>query len=102
MLIRPATRNTRTELGYNVNIMNPNREARVVEVINRDKLDGITSAMVDGEQVDLGIVKSFSNSETLKRVLEDASQIFVSWVRLDAGQVLETHTHPIDSMYIMC
>ncbi len=74
-------------------------DSRPIEVISRDSLETITSAIVDGEKHELGMVKNFSSNTSMRGFLP--TTLSLAWVHLNRGEELSVHRHPEDSMIIM-
>jgi len=72
-----------------------------VRIIDRDSLDGISSAVVDGVVHNLGLVKDFHKHPVLEDFIADATRLSLSWVRLQPGEELAVHQHPTKSMIIV-
>lgn len=72
-----------------------------MRIINRDSLDGISSAVVDGVVHNLGLVKDFHKNPVLKDFIAGATRLSLSWVRLLPGEELAVHQHPTKSMIIV-
>ncbi len=60
------------------------------------------TVVVNGVEHWLGHVKDFTKHETLVNFLPKDNRIAIAWVRLEAGEQLTEHTHPVDSMILMC
>jgi quercetin dioxygenase-like cupin family protein len=72
-----------------------------VRIIDRDSLDGISSAVVDGVVHHLGLVKDFHKNPVLDDFIAGATRLSLSWVRLRPGEELAVHQHPTKSMIIV-
>jgi quercetin dioxygenase-like cupin family protein len=72
-----------------------------VRIINRDSLDGFSSAVVDGVVHNLGLVKDFHKNPVLEDFIAGATRLSLSWVRLLPGEELAVHQHPTKSMIIV-
>ena len=72
-----------------------------MRIIERDSLDGISSAVVDGVVHNLGLVKDFHKNPVLEDFIADATRLSLSWVRLLPGEELAVHQHPTKSMIIV-
>jgi quercetin dioxygenase-like cupin family protein len=57
---------------------------------------------VDGVEHWLGHVKDFTKNASLVDFLPKDNRISMAWVRLEAGEQLDPHTHPVDSMILLC
>lgn len=60
------------------------------------------TVLVDGIEHWLGHVKDFTKNPTLVDFLPNDNRISMAWVRLEAGERLDEHIHPVDSMILMC
>lgn len=72
-----------------------------MRIIDRDSLDGISSAVVDGVVHNLGLVKDFHKNPVLDDFIAGATRLSLSWVRLQPGEELAVHQHPTKSMIIV-
>jgi quercetin dioxygenase-like cupin family protein len=72
-----------------------------VGIIDRDSLDGISSAVIDGVVHNLGLVKDFHKNPVLDDFIAGATRLSLSWVRLRPGEELGVHQHPTKSMIIV-
>lgn len=72
-----------------------------MRIIERDSLDGISSAVVDGVVHNLGLVKDFHKNPVLEDFIAGATRLSLSWVRLLPGEELAVHQHPTRSMIIV-
>lgn len=72
-----------------------------MKIIDRDSLDGISSAVVDGVVHNLGLVKDFHKDPILDDFIAGATRLSLSWVRLKPGEELAVHQHPTKSMIIV-
>lgn len=72
-----------------------------MRIIDRDSLDGISSAVVDGVVHNLGLVKDFHKNPVLDGFIAGATRLSLSWVRLRHGEELAVHQHPTKSMIIV-
>ena len=73
-----------------------------MQIIARNDLASINEAVVDGQVHDLGVVKIFSQHPELAQFIPASSNLAVSWVRLEGGQVLPVHKHPEPSLILVC
>lgn len=73
-----------------------------MKVISRDEVPAMTKIVVDGREHDLGILKHWRKEGHLNAVLPRNLDVSLAWVRLEKGQVLETHIHPVDSLVVCC
>lgn len=72
-----------------------------MQVVKHDTIPPIREVEAGGEIHNLGELRDFRWSEALRDFMPDASAFSISWVRLGHGEVLETHTHPIQSMMVI-
>lgn len=73
----------------------------LAEVFNRDQIPSIRSIEENGKLTYLGIVKNFRSIEQLDQFIPQNGRLAASWVRLAKDEVLEVHTHPVSSLYII-
>lgn len=73
-----------------------------VEVVTRDEIPAIHTVMEGGREHVLGILKEFRRHERLSGFLPRDFRVAIAWVHLDAGQTLEPHVHPVNSMILIC
>lgn len=74
---------------------------RVPEVVARGEIPAIHSVIEGGREHVLGILKEFRRHERLSGFLPHDYRVAMAWVHLDAGQTLEPHVHPVDSMILI-
>ncbi|OHX13848.1 hypothetical protein BI347_10230 [Chromobacterium sphagni] len=60
------------------------------------------TVVVDGIEHWLGHVKDFTKNASLTQFLPKDNRISMAWVRLEAGERLDEHIHPVESMILMC
>src|SRR4051812_34854645 len=72
-----------------------------VQVIKRDTIPPLHEVLAAGEVHGLGELRDFRWSEELRQFMPDTSVFSISWAKLGHREVLETHTHPIQSMMII-
>lgn len=72
-----------------------------VTIIRYEEIPTVNSVVVDDVVHNLGILKDFKKNNNLEQFIPESSKLSISWVRLDKGQVLDIHKHPIDSMIII-
>jgi quercetin dioxygenase-like cupin family protein len=75
--------------------------SKKIQIIKREHIPPMTSITVDGTKHDLGVLKDFRRSSILAEFLPEVSRTSFSWVHLDAGEILDPHVHPTESMIIM-
>lgn len=73
-----------------------------MQIIARNDLASIDEAIVDGQVHELGVVKVFAQHPEVAQFIPSSSNLAVSWVRLEAGQVLPVHKHPEPSLILIC
>ena len=73
-----------------------------VTLVTRDNIPSMRTIEVDGVEHWLGHVKDFTKNKSLTNFLPNDNRISMAWVRLEAGEELEEHVHPVDSMILMC
>ncbi len=73
-----------------------------VTIIRRGDLPTLRSIVIDGEEHALGIHKDFRKSELLAAFIPENARISMAWVHLGAGEQLDPHEHPIETMIVMC
>jgi mannose-6-phosphate isomerase-like protein (cupin superfamily) len=71
-----------------------------IQVVSRDAIPPIRSVDQDGELHSLGELRDFRWNDHLRDFMPAPSQFSVSWVRLDHGEVLQPHVHPIQSLMV--
>lgn len=76
-------------------------EARQVELVRRDDVPSMRTIVVDGVEHWLGHVKDFTKNSNLAEFLPKDNRISMAWVRLEAGEELTPHTHPVPSMILI-
>ncbi len=73
-----------------------------MQIIARNDLASINEAIVDGQVHELGVVKIFAQHPEVAQFIPPSSNLAVSWVRLEGGQVLPVHKHPEPSLILIC
>ncbi|WP_249353867.1 cupin domain-containing protein [Rhodococcus sp. USK13] len=73
-----------------------------MQIIARSALETINEVVVDGHVHNLGVVKIFSQHPELAQFIPASSNLAISWVRLECGQVLSVHKHPEASLILVC
>lgn len=76
-------------------------EDRHVELVRRDDVPSMRTIVVDGVEHWLGHVKDFTKNTNLADFLPRDNRISMAWVRLEAGEELTPHVHPVDSMILI-
>src|SRR4051812_38816049 len=72
-----------------------------IQVVKRDTIPPIREVEHDGKVHSLGELRDFRWSEELRSFMPEDSEFSVSWVKLESGEVLAAHTHPIQSMMVV-
>ena len=78
------------------------QESSQVILVRRDDVPSIRTVVVEGVEHWLGHVKDFTNNVALVEFLPKDNRISMAWVRLEAGERLDEHIHPVESMILMC
>lgn len=78
------------------------QELSGVALVRRDDVPSMRTVVVDGIEHWLGHVKDFTKNPTLVNFLPKDNRISMAWVRLEAGERLDEHIHPVDSMILLC
>ncbi|MEN0137598.1 MAG: cupin [Rhodococcus sp. (in: high G+C Gram-positive bacteria)] len=73
-----------------------------MHIIARSALETINEAVVGGSTHNLGVVKIFSRHPQLAQFIPASSNLAISWVRLECGEVLAVHKHPESSLILIC
>ncbi len=73
-----------------------------MHIIARSALETINEAVVGGSVHNLGVVKIFSQHPQLAQFIPASSNLAISWVRLECGEVLAVHKHPEPSLILIC
>lgn len=77
-------------------------QAERVALVHREDIPSIRTVIVDGVEHWLGHVKDFTKNTSLVNFLPNDNRISMAWVRLEAGEQLDEHIHPVDSAILMC
>ncbi|AZZ96143.1 cupin domain-containing protein [Pseudoalteromonas sp. R3] len=77
-------------------------ESKLVSLVKRDDIPSIRTIEVNGVEHWLGHVKDFTKHEGLTEFLPKDNRISMAWVRLEAGEQLDEHIHPVESMILIC
>lgn len=78
------------------------KRERAVALVRRDDVPSMRTIVVDGVEHWLGHVKDFTRNAALADFLPKDNRVSMAWVRLEAGERLDEHVHPVDSMILMC
>src|SRR5262249_36783357 len=70
-------------------------------IIRREEIPTLRTAIVDGVQHNLGILKDFRAHPDLCSFLPEDARLAMSWVRLEPEERLDVHVHPIESMIVV-
>ncbi|WP_445497282.1 cupin domain-containing protein [Photorhabdus sp. SF281] len=73
-----------------------------IMLVKRDEIPSMRTIEVDGVEHWLGHVKDFMKNKSLVNFLPGDNRISMAWVRLEAGEELNEHIHPVESMILMC
>jgi hypothetical protein len=73
----------------------------LLRIIQREEISSINSVNVGNAVHNLGIVKDFRSIPEINAFIPQNARLSVSWVRLKKNEVLDIHTHPIASLYII-
>ncbi len=85
------------------NTIKKNQHVIGAQVIQRNELPEIHSAIVDGQIQPLGIVKQFRKDPRIAAFITDNTErLSISWVHLKAGEALAVHAHPTKTFIIIC
>ena len=76
-------------------------DAREVELVKRDDVPSMRTIVVNGVEHWLGHVKDFTKNSSLAEFLPKDNRISMAWVRLEAGEELTPHVHPVPSMILI-
>ena len=72
-----------------------------VELVKRDDVPSMRTIVVNGVEHWLGHVKDFTKNSSLAEFLPKDNRISMAWVRLEAGEELTPHVHPVPSMILI-
>ena len=76
-------------------------DTREVELVKRDDVPSMRTIVVNGVEHWLGHVKDFTKNSSLAEFLPKDNRISMAWVRLEAGEELTPHVHPVPSMILI-
>jgi len=76
-------------------------EEREVQLVKRDDVPSMRTIVVNGVEHWLGHVKDFTKNTNLAEFLPKDNRISMAWVRLEAGEELTPHVHPVPSMILI-
>ena len=82
-------------------MLNISKEDGSVELVRRDDVPSMRTIVVDGVEHWLGHVKDFTKNTNLAEFLPKDNRISMAWVRLEAGEELTPHVHPVPSMILI-
>ncbi|MFC3031129.1 cupin domain-containing protein [Pseudoalteromonas fenneropenaei] len=77
-------------------------ESKLVSLVKRDDIPSMRTIEVNGVEHWLGHVKDFTKHQDLQAFLPKDNRISMAWVRLEAGEQLDEHVHPVESMILIC
>jgi quercetin dioxygenase-like cupin family protein len=77
------------------------RDSLEVELVKRDDVPSMRTIVVNGVEHWLGHVKDFTKNSSLAEFLPKDNRISMAWVRLEAGEELTPHVHPVPSMILI-
>ena len=75
---------------------------RRITIIRREDIPAISEIVENGMVHSLGEHRDFRRNPALAAFIPENARLAMSWTRLQRGQVLEPHVHPIRSMIIIC
>lgn len=73
-----------------------------VQLVRRNEIPSMRTVEINGVEHWLGHVKDFTKHNALVDFLPKDNRVSMAWVRLEAGEQLDEHTHPVDSMILIC
>ncbi|KIO78923.1 hypothetical protein TH53_01075 [Pedobacter lusitanus] len=73
-----------------------------VNVVAREQVRSISSAIVDGVTHHLGEQRDFRRNELLNEFIPESGRPSFGWVKLKDGERLDNHQHPTKSMILVC
>lgn len=71
-----------------------------IQIISRNAIPPLHAVHQGGEMHTLGELRDFRWHDHLKSFMPAESEFSVSWVRLEPGEVLKAHVHPIQSLMV--
>jgi quercetin dioxygenase-like cupin family protein len=74
---------------------------REIRIVHRDVIPLIQEIQQAGDVHQLGELRDFSWSDQLRAFMPDAAEFSISWVQLGPDEVLQPHTHPIQTMLVI-
>ena len=74
---------------------------RRMSVVHREDIPTLRTVVVDGVDQSLGILKDFGRHPEIAPFIPADARLAMAWVRLEPGECLETHIHPIESMIVV-
>ena len=72
-----------------------------VQVVKRDTIQPLEAVNQNGDVHVVGELRDFRWNDDLRKFMSISSTFSASWVSLKHGEVLQTHTHPADSMMVV-
>ncbi len=79
-----------------------NQPVMAMQVVEREAIPFISSISVEGKNYKLGQLHDFHKHPILSQFIPEKARPSFSWVKLNQGEVLETHMHPTSSLIIIC
>lgn len=70
-------------------------------LVRREDIPSMRTIVVDGVEHWLGHVKDFTKNSALANFLPQDNRVSMAWVRLESGEQLDEHIHPVDSMILI-
>jgi hypothetical protein len=71
-----------------------------LQVVSRNAIPPIQNVAEGGKVHELGELRDFRWNDHLREFMPDPRRFSVSWVRLEHGEILQPHVHPIQSLMI--
>lgn len=73
-----------------------------VKVVHRGDIPSISSVESADQSYCLGEHRDFRRNEYLKKFIPENSRLSISWTKLNDGETLNVHQHPVSSMVVVC
>lgn len=77
-----------------------NKSKNPITIVARDDIPALYSVEHEGKIHHIGKLQDFHWQETLKNFMPPAAEFSISWVSLQANEIVEPHVHPTQSMII--
>ncbi len=74
---------------------------RDIRIVHREVIPLIQEVEQGGDVHVLGELRDFRWHEQLREFMPDAGEFSISWVQLEPDEVLQPHTHPIQTMLVI-